>query len=508
MAATHADPSASASLFLPETPDELEDDGAHAPRSRRRLALPPMRTSPAPADSGRRLVRDGMDGRRPSVGRNGSGSGSASSSSSTAAAAAAAAAAPVIDLTFEDAGGHEAGPGREAAGPSRPAAARRLPNFGGRNIIDLEDSHDGGERAGESTRAARINPPRPQFSQLRRPAPFRESIPTNQGARRLADAALGMHDPDHDYDHDNDLEIVSERTLSRPQSRRPTPANTGANVLRSITPHPTEPHHHRRHQPIDLTQDDDVVFMREVQREHGAGIDGTRPGTTAGTGTRSAAVAPDPFGLAPFTDLLGGTGRLWNRLREHRLRDAEALNPFHAPPHLRHRRREDIPEVPVLGRIAMGAMPGLMDYGAAAFDMGFAGVNVRREPSPKYEAPPKVPEGFTRSPAEDEEVVCPNCGDELIVSGGQEDEVKQQVWVAKKCGHAYCGSCAVGRNKKAGGTKKGKGKGKEKAVGLGLDINAAWEDLVEPLGRKCVVSGCGEGISSGPTGMIHVFLGG
>jgi ribosomal protein L37AE/L43A len=29
-------------------------------------------------------------------------------------------------------------------------------------------------------------------------------------------------------------------------------------------------------------------------------------------------------------------------------------------------------------------------------------------------------------------VVCPNCGDELAVG---KDEMKQQIWVVKSCGH-------------------------------------------------------------------------
>jgi hypothetical protein len=51
---------------------------------------------------------------------------------------------------------------------------------------------------------------------------------------------------------------------------------------------------------------------------------------------------------------------------------------------------------------------------------------------PTYEPPPSAPAGFTRSPGEDELLVCPHCDDELGVSN---DEVKRQVWVVKTCGH-------------------------------------------------------------------------
>jgi len=60
------------------------------------------------------------------------------------------------------------------------------------------------------------------------------------------------------------------------------------------------------------------------------------------------------------------------------------------------------------------------------------GGTLAEPPTPKYEPPPPAEKGFTRSPEEDEEVVCPNCGDELAVG---KDETKQQIWVVKSCGH-------------------------------------------------------------------------
>lgn len=62
---------------------------------------------------------------------------------------------------------------------------------------------------------------------------------------------------------------------------------------------------------------------------------------------------------------------------------------------------------------------------------------------PIYEAPPPAQAGFTRSPGEDEILVCPHCDDELGVGS---DEIKRQVWVIKACGHVrttslLCLSC-------------------------------------------------------------------
>lgn len=79
--------------------------------------------------------------------------------------------------------------------------------------------------------------------------------------------------------------------------------------------------------------------------------------------------------------------------------------------------------------------PGMMDYGTTAFSMGYE--QPRREATPPaYVAPDPPEEGFTRSPAEDEAVVCPNCGDELAIG---KDEEKRSVWVVKACGHvSFC----------------------------------------------------------------------
>ena len=94
-----------------------------------------------------------------------------------------------------------------------------------------------------------------------------------------------------------------------------------------------------------------------------------------------------------------------------------------------------------------------------------------RRPTPPYKPPPAAPEGFTRKIEEDDVVVCVNCGDEL---GAGDGEVKQQVWVAKNCGHVwdastnsdshmltvasqgYCGECATNRHIGRGANKKDK----------------------------------------------------
>jgi hypothetical protein len=77
-------------------------------------------------------------------------------------------------------------------------------------------------------------------------------------------------------------------------------------------------------------------------------------------------------------------------------------------------------------------MAPVMDWDMVGFDMGMAGARAPDPPPPTYEAPPKAPAGFTRGPEEKDVLVCPNCGDELC---GSDDEMKNQVWIVKACGH-------------------------------------------------------------------------
>lgn len=79
-------------------------------------------------------------------------------------------------------------------------------------------------------------------------------------------------------------------------------------------------------------------------------------------------------------------------------------------------------------------LPGQLDFSTQGFLMG----DVPRPPPPPptYDAPSPPRPDFTRSPREDDVVVCPNCEEELGIG---EDESKRQVWVIKSCGHV----CAI-----------------------------------------------------------------
>lgn len=73
----------------------------------------------------------------------------------------------------------------------------------------------------------------------------------------------------------------------------------------------------------------------------------------------------------------------------------------------------------------------VMDFDAVGFEIG-PRAREAPAPPPTYEAPPKAPEGFTRSPEEEGALICPNCEEELCVG---DDEIKRQVWIVKGCGH-------------------------------------------------------------------------
>ncbi|EXJ84077.1 hypothetical protein A1O3_04744 [Capronia epimyces CBS 606.96] len=88
-----------------------------------------------------------------------------------------------------------------------------------------------------------------------------------------------------------------------------------------------------------------------------------------------------------------------------------------------------------------------LDYRQPAFALGGLEIYDRSSETPQvvqepYKPPPAPKEGFIRTFAEDDVVLCPMCGDELATGTG---DTKQQVWVVKQCGHVYCGDCATNR---------------------------------------------------------------
>ncbi|OJJ51080.1 hypothetical protein ASPZODRAFT_148441 [Penicilliopsis zonata CBS 506.65] len=113
------------------------------------------------------------------------------------------------------------------------------------------------------------------------------------------------------------------------------------------------------------------------------------------------------------------------------------------------------------------------------FGLSFPPLVNNPPPRSTYKPPSPPPPGFTRNVKEEDVVVCPNCDAELGVG----DEIKAQIWVAKPCGHVYCGECA--RNRSLSKAKKAVTK-------------------VKPF-AKCQVEDCGKPVSA-PKAMFQVYL--
>ncbi|PLB44264.1 hypothetical protein P170DRAFT_513479 [Aspergillus steynii IBT 23096] len=132
----------------------------------------------------------------------------------------------------------------------------------------------------------------------------------------------------------------------------------------------------------------------------------------------------------------------------------------------------------------VGGSGGAIDLTNFPLDMDYVLQSLttpdRGPPPNAYKPPSPAPEGFTRTAGEDEVVCCPNCDAEL----GTGDETKQQIWVAKQCGHVYCGECATHRSKSS--AKK------------------AATQRVKPF-SKCQVSDCAKSVSA-PRAMFQIYL--
>ncbi len=79
--------------------------------------------------------------------------------------------------------------------------------------------------------------------------------------------------------------------------------------------------------------------------------------------------------------------------------------------------------------------PGDLDFFAPAFNYDNPSRPQQQPRLPTYDPPSPAKPGFTRSPNDDDTLVCPHCDDELGVG---DSDVKRQVWVVKACGHVCC----------------------------------------------------------------------
>ncbi|RPA80747.1 hypothetical protein BJ508DRAFT_327079 [Ascobolus immersus RN42] len=128
--------------------------------------------------------------------------------------------------------------------------------------------------------------------------------------------------------------------------------------------------------------------------------------------------------------------------------------------------------------------PTRMDYEATALGFG-----AKPEPRPfeeTYEEPPKARPGFTRSPTENDVLVCAqvDCDQELGVAEDENDE-RGLVYVGK-CGHVYCGPCGTKLQKTRAGRK---------------DARSAHDP---PPPGFCAVTGCPQKLTGKQIWKVHL----
>ncbi|KAF3018758.1 hypothetical protein E8E15_007863 [Penicillium rubens] len=155
------------------------------------------------------------------------------------------------------------------------------------------------------------------------------------------------------------------------------------------------------------------------------------------------------------------------------------------PMHFPHTRRRGLPQgVPWSSFRRQGVSDLELIHSAYIHSEGVYGLDLPIQPvqpvrRSSYKGLSPAPEGFTRLLAEDDVPLCPNCQDEL----GAGEGLKQQIHIAKPCGHVYCGECAA--NRSISKSKKAASKTK-------------------PF-SKCQVAGCNKPVSS-PTAMYLLYL--
>ncbi|KAL2429327.1 hypothetical protein ABEF95_003665 [Exophiala dermatitidis] len=270
---------------------------------------------------------------------------------------------------------------------------------------------------------------------------------------------------DSDSDDDND-------TASRqPPRRNPQPQQRPRQSRSRPVPHGGAPPFDRRVQPeslevIDLLDDSDYQ-IEENDEERQVLFDGDSdtgyespddvqivderpalPGNRRPTSTRPTTRRPSPRQSARPTwanipDMIRRSGQYMfgnaANINEVLLNRLDGLRARTNDDRQDHGARDD----------GVGNFIINLDYRQPAFALGGLEIYDRSSETPQgpgigdaYKAPPPPPQGFIRTFAEDDVVLCPMCGDELATGKG---DTKQQVWVAKQCGHVYCGECATNR---------------------------------------------------------------
>ncbi|KAJ5800098.1 uncharacterized protein N7518_002166 [Penicillium psychrosexuale] len=300
-----------------------------------------------------------------------------------------------------------------------------------------------------------------QFMGARTKRRHREMATEDDGS---GDAAWEQHFHPRRSDHArSDSRLPPRRDRDGFDYRRPVMLSPGDNAVIDLTNDPDSPPHRNVTSifgpftpPRPLRFPGDLMNHTSTMADRPAVID------------LEAEVSPGSGDVQ-----IVGSSTLRPRPIEPRYFDTNGIPiPMHFPPHTRRPRRSD-------GTWSGYRANGMSDLGLLHSAVLYPPIQPAPQPRSSYKGLSPAPEGFTRLLAEDDVPICPNCQDEL----GTGEGLKQQIHIAKPCGHVYCGECAG--NRSISKSKKAASKTK-------------------PFSR-CQVAGCNKPVSS-PTAMYHLYL--
>ncbi|KXG47710.1 Zinc finger, RING/FYVE/PHD-type [Penicillium griseofulvum] len=280
-----------------------------------------------------------------------------------------------------------------------------------------------------------------------------------------------FHPPRSNHARSESTRLPPRRPGDGLDYRRPVTLSHGENVVIDLTDEPDSP---PRRSGLQFPQD--LMNRTSPPADHPTVID------------LEAEPTVDPVHSSPNSDDVQFLESISVRPRpiEPRFIDSNGI-PMHYPPYTRSARgsglgrsRREEEDIMLAGRRLyerLESMRGTILLGAPDYTQPSQPPPSSRRSSYKGLSP--APEGFTRLLAEDDVPVCPNCEEEL----GTGEGLKQQIHIAKPCGHVYCGECAT--NRAISKAKKAASKTK-------------------PF-SKCQVAGCNKPVSS-PAAMYHLYL--
>ena len=237
---------------------------------------------------------------------------------------------------------------------------------------------------------------------------------------------------------------LTEEASSPPVSARPGYSG-GLAARQSSRPHhpiidldqeygddePEIQHEHTR----DPSPDFEVLYSRAAPpRSRSAGNAASRDGSGP---RRTGPTIPHNEFRRGMEELRRGMANVSNQIGIYRhslLPQAPGRHHHHGNLHppIMHQHQHQVPNDRDLFVNLEFHLPDQLDFETQGFRMGDVAQPRPQPPPPTYDAPPMARPGYTRSPKEDDVLVCPNCSDELGVGDSEE---KRQVWVIKRCGH-------------------------------------------------------------------------